>query len=296
MAAYVPDETDVRSRVDHGRARAKALPYGFPDEHLTADGVEVYVKLLERVERTGGLFTCYLCGETIEERQRWHLDHVTPLILRGPHSIDNLEAACAWCNLDKSDLTLETFLGPKMYADFMAGGGPVPFAAMRDRPTAELWARSTRVARRFARRPREVPFAEWEHWFSPGRWHDGLDVAIARVLTARPSAARPKAMALGDLAPRLGLQRVNSLNDNYWLRCMGMNDRPQKDFYHDNRLWPSPLIQPVQMGPRARVKGFKLRLGPPLSATANWQASVPEDMQPEFDGPRLYRDQDEFGV
>ena len=106
----------------------------------------MHQKLSERMERTDGGFCCYLCGDEIFEPAGWHLDHVTPLILRGPHIVDNLEAACDVCNLRKGDLALDKFLTPTEYAEFMAGGGLPPFKAIRERPTAELWARSPKVA------------------------------------------------------------------------------------------------------------------------------------------------------
>ena len=91
VSGYLPERRDVEGRVSNGLSQAKGYPYLVTDdEHLDADGVEVYEKLIERSERTAGLFCCYLCGEEILERRRWHLDHVTPLIRRGPHSVDTL--------------------------------------------------------------------------------------------------------------------------------------------------------------------------------------------------------------
>lgn len=108
---YLPEERDVRARVDQGAHRAR-VEYGFPADHVTADGVEVWVKLCERVEACGGEFRCYLCGSPLTWHGSWHLDHVIPLVLRGPHSSDNLEAACTGCNLTKGGMSLETLLGP----------------------------------------------------------------------------------------------------------------------------------------------------------------------------------------
>lgn len=291
MGGYLPEQRDVRDRVDKGRDRARKHPYGFTEEeHLSADGVEVFEKLMERIERTSGRFCCYLCGEEIPGRSRWHLDHITPLILRGAHATDNLEAACDVCNLSKGDIPLDRFLGPTLYRKFIAGGGLPPFKAMRERPTAELWARSPEVARRFARRPREVRVVTWGHkWFNPSTGREGLDALIAAALMSRDTTLWGKAMSLDDLRPALGFAVVNNLADNYWLRCMGLNDRKGKPAYHDNRLAPSPLVVPVQMGRRARVKGFKLRLGP-------LHASVLPDLLVSDDVQRRYRDQDEIAV
>ena len=71
------------------------------------------------------------------------------------------------CNLSKGDIPLDKFLGARLYAQFVAGGGLPSFKAMRDRPTAELWERSHEVARRFARRPREVDSVLWSEWYDP---------------------------------------------------------------------------------------------------------------------------------
>ena len=291
MSGYLPEERDVRDRVDKGRARAQKHPYSFTDpDHLSADSLEVHQKLIERTARTGGLFCCYLCGEEIFTRNHWHLDHVVPLILRGPHATDNLEAACDVCNLSKGDIPLERFLGPVLHAKFMAGGGLPPFKAMRDRPTAELWARSPEVARRFARRPREVRVVSWgDQWFDPWTGHEGLDARIAAMLMSRPVSEWHKAMSLEQLRIGLGFVVVNNLNDNYWLRVMGLNDRAGKPSYHDNRLSPSPLIVPMQMGKRARIKGFKLRGGP-------LHGSVLPDLVVHDNPARRFRDQDEIAV
>ncbi len=291
--SYLPTERDVRGRVDAGRSRARKDPYLFDDDHLTADGVEVHQKLLERAAVTDGVLRCYLCGDEITSAADWHLYHVIPLILRGPHATDNLEGACDVCNLRKGDLPLDRFLTPAEYEAFMAGGGLPPFEAMRKRPVAELWDRSPSIARRFARRPREVPFVTWIEWYDPRDSIPGFDLRIANVLASRPTAARHTAMRVQDLAPLLGLKSNTSLADNYWLRCMGMNNRPGMPTpYFDTRLWPSPLVVPVRLGRRARDMGFKLR-GRGLLPTA---PGAQRDITLQDVGPqnRRFADQDEL--
>ena len=95
-------------------------------------------------------------------------------------------------------------------------------------------------------------------------------------------------MSVQDLHGPMGFKNDHNLTDNYWLRAMGLNDRPRKEPYHDNRLYPSPLVMPVQFGKRARYKGFKLRF-------SSLHSSVPPDLLLDS-GPRRWRDQDEFAV
>jgi hypothetical protein len=297
MSGYLPDQADVRDRVSGGAARARGAGYAFPPEHVTADGIEVHIKLLERATRDGK-FGCYLCGRALTDRNEWHLDHVIPLVLRGPHAVSNLEAACAGCNLGKGGLSLEEFLTPTEYAQFMAGGGPPPFQLMRHRPIVELWMRSPAIARRFARRPREVPFALWGHnWYNPTTHQNGVDGAIAAELRGQgPNRAR--AMSVADLAVALSLKSKHSLEDNYWLRAMGLNDRTNNTTYHNNRLWPSPLIMPVRMGIHDRRIGFRLRLGPPLDLRPRSERSIRDGQdgirdRTEQTDLRRFPDQDE---
>src|SRR5262249_44786927 len=97
-AGYFPKERLVRGRVN-GRANRAGSVYGFPMDHVAADGRAIFVKLQERAEAAGGAFVCYLCGDRIQGDSGWHLDHVVPLVLRGAHTDDNLEAACPSWNL-----------------------------------------------------------------------------------------------------------------------------------------------------------------------------------------------------
>lgn len=49
-------------------------------------------------ERDQGL--CGLCGEPVSPSD-WHLDHIVPLSLGGPHTYDNVQVAHPRCNLTK---------------------------------------------------------------------------------------------------------------------------------------------------------------------------------------------------
>lgn len=63
--------------------------------------------------------TCYLCGKTFTDEERWdgsltHVDHKVPLSrldLNPTHSYDNCALTHAKCNLQKSDKTPEEYLG-----------------------------------------------------------------------------------------------------------------------------------------------------------------------------------------
>ena len=57
-------------------------------------------------ERDGRV--CQYCGC---EEGPFHLDHVTPWVLGGKHTTENLKVACAQCNWSKGSLTLEEWRG-----------------------------------------------------------------------------------------------------------------------------------------------------------------------------------------
>jgi 5-methylcytosine-specific restriction endonuclease McrA len=61
----------------------------------------VWVEKVSRAEvweRDGGI--CHIC-QTPADPDNWHLDHVTPLILGGPHSYANTAVSHPFCNLSK---------------------------------------------------------------------------------------------------------------------------------------------------------------------------------------------------
>lgn len=57
----------------------------------------------EIFEKSGG--RCFYCGTVLKLDGKWHADHMKPRALMGPDDIINLVAACAPCNLAKSDQT-----------------------------------------------------------------------------------------------------------------------------------------------------------------------------------------------
>jgi 5-methylcytosine-specific restriction endonuclease McrA len=62
-------------------------------------------ELLERYENK-----CSYCGIEVRQRDNLHMDHIIPLKLGGPHTIENLAPACKTCNLEKGSMTKEEFL------------------------------------------------------------------------------------------------------------------------------------------------------------------------------------------
>lgn len=64
-----------------------------------------------------GADRCYLCFKTDLTRSDLHLDHVIPLSRGGSHTPDNVEWACATCNLRKGSKTLEEFLSASRDCD-----------------------------------------------------------------------------------------------------------------------------------------------------------------------------------
>ena len=93
---------------------------------------------------------------------------------------------------------------------------------------------------------------------------------------------QPRAMLVKDLAPLIGMRNSTSLQDNYWLRCMGLNDRTGKHRYHDNRLHPSPLVLPVRAGgPRRGLSTFRFRARPLTGGLAQ-QPLVDRDDRLDF--------------
>ena len=47
---------------------------------------------------------CSYCDAPLESRVPWHVDHVVPRSVSGPHQLTNLVAACAECNLSLADI------------------------------------------------------------------------------------------------------------------------------------------------------------------------------------------------
>lgn len=53
---------------------------------------------------------CFYCGTVLTLDGKWHIEHQMPRALMGPDDIINLVAACAPCNLSKSDQTALEYL------------------------------------------------------------------------------------------------------------------------------------------------------------------------------------------
>ena len=47
---------------------------------------------------------CSYCDAPLDSRVPWHVDHVIPRSVSGPHRLTNLVAACAECNLSLADI------------------------------------------------------------------------------------------------------------------------------------------------------------------------------------------------
>lgn len=102
------DNTRERGRpyrqVMSNRARAKQMDLPAP---LTVDE---WRSVLAQAEGR-----CCYCGSYVGA-DRLELDHVTPMIKGGPHSIENVAAACEWCNLSKRHYDAPKSLPPKTHA------------------------------------------------------------------------------------------------------------------------------------------------------------------------------------
>lgn len=55
-------------------------------------------------KRCGG--ACHMCGAMVDP-DRWHLDHVLPLVRGGEHSYANTAVACPSCNLQRGSKTMD---------------------------------------------------------------------------------------------------------------------------------------------------------------------------------------------
>ncbi len=249
---YFPPYGVIDSRNSHNRYRARTK-YSVPDACLTADSMVLEQKFRGRCTPDGNL-RCYLCGRPVVDDNDWHLDHVHPLALGGTHIDDNLEPACPSCNLNKRDLTLEEFIGPEEAKRWRALGWPPPFEDLAKKPVDELWKMSARVAKRFARSPREVDPRE-----APWGTNEGRDRDIARYLVAQPDPWR--AVAVKDLAEPLGYEVATSLKQQ-WEVAMGMGGYPSRPFEYGVRN-DSPLILPTRTPPQPRKlvgePAFRLR-------------------------------------
>jgi hypothetical protein len=53
---------------------------------------------------------CHYCGNVLALDGKWHVEHMQPRALGGTEDLLNLVAACAGCNLEKSDRTALEFV------------------------------------------------------------------------------------------------------------------------------------------------------------------------------------------
>ncbi|MDE3206939.1 MAG: HNH endonuclease [Acidobacteriota bacterium] len=166
---YFPAQGLVDRRNLANRDRARSAPYNVPAGYCTAETTNLIAKFHRRCT-PDGWFRCYLCGCPIGSDAGWHLDHVHPLALGGTHEDHNVEAACPRCNLTKGKLTLDDFLGSDVADEWRRRGWPPPVERMSSKPVEELWRMDPGVARRFARRPREVPVNASARWGTAGGW------------------------------------------------------------------------------------------------------------------------------
>lgn len=85
-----------------------------PDTHTTAKPVRPASRRRREVfDRSDGC--CHYCKSPLTLDGKWHVEHQQPRALGGSDDLLNLVAACAGCNLAKSDRTAVEFIA--------AGGG-----------------------------------------------------------------------------------------------------------------------------------------------------------------------------
>lgn len=259
-------------RLSGGRRRAERL--GLQWERVT--GSELAAKLDDRRTEDDELL-CYECACLLDADENWHLDHVDPLALGGPHLLWNLETLCKPCNLRKGKRPASR-RGMEILLRTHAAR---PHVRLRDRTVEALWeedlraGRSTRqsTARQFARRPRRT--ADVRDWNDHGRDIERLVVAaLLRLAELDGDRNIWRARAISSLRgvgyPGLGhAPKGGALLTNYWARLMGLPDLStveQKGFGLDEGLRPSDWFRPVRApypdsGSTSsfEVEGFRLR-------------------------------------
>jgi 5-methylcytosine-specific restriction endonuclease McrA len=57
----------------------------------------------EAAKNLEGECACYWCGKSWDAKRKKSSDHMIPLVMGGPHSINNVVASCISCNAKKSD-------------------------------------------------------------------------------------------------------------------------------------------------------------------------------------------------
>ena len=50
-------------------------------------------------------YTCQICGATVKDGVKLHIDHIVPVSKGGTNDINNLQVLCKQCNLEKHNRT-----------------------------------------------------------------------------------------------------------------------------------------------------------------------------------------------
>ena len=114
-AARNRDREKERTRRWAQENREKVVSYTLKWQKQNLDKCRYNVAARRARQRDNGVFTitgrekkallaqpCAECGST----ENIHIDHIIPVSRGGRHSIGNLQALCASCNISKSDLFL----------------------------------------------------------------------------------------------------------------------------------------------------------------------------------------------
>lgn len=137
---------------------------------------------------------CYWCGKSLGRKETATLDHLRPLSMRGPNSVQNLRVACATCFLSRRRLRLGEPLRFSAYLN-------LKWSRMRQiRREVLLIAESTEL------RSNRIPLIHYRRATSEGPWmflagsktdyedslqHFKLTAAAGRVRFVRPDEASP---------------------------------------------------------------------------------------------------------
>jgi 5-methylcytosine-specific restriction endonuclease McrA len=260
---WIPTEDEVRHRLSGGEARCQRYNL-VPAEHVKA---KVMVdKASQRSQQLAGVI-CYVCGGPISPTEKWHLDHVRPLVVGGRHCLDNLELVHRDCNLLKG---ASDVYSPPVGADI------VPLLTrLRAMQPEDLWGFDLHLARTVLIVPRPI----------------GVDASIGQLKHARAvvevlrnqSGGWPyAAMSLSELQQNIpAITSAGQLYNSFYYKLMGFSIKgrayggPGAEF-HDKRLPPHPLLVPTRVGRgqgRWGVAGVRLRASASLEAIDRYVAS-----------------------
>jgi 5-methylcytosine-specific restriction endonuclease McrA len=106
--AWLAWSREYRKKNQHKRnaasAKRRAQKRGLTVEQSAA--VDAFYEWV----RTAELVICFHCDEAAPKGKR-HVDHLIPLKVGGPHTLDNLVASCERCNCQKGPRTVAQFRG-----------------------------------------------------------------------------------------------------------------------------------------------------------------------------------------